>query len=113
MPSYHLQLCKMQTSAADVLCPMQKARALQGSKNAGPFLQNYEVPDSDVYQEAELDTCRLQAIQLRASHKMELLYTLAMAASVLDAPPQPEGEQPKKRTREKSSRPFKGFGAKK
>ena len=95
------------------VCPMQSLRTLQNSKSAGPFLHNYEVPDSGVDQETELDTGRLQAIQLRASHKMELLNTLAMAASILDAPPQHEGEQSKNKRREKASRPFKGFGAKK
>jgi hypothetical protein len=97
------------------LCPVQKARTLQISKSAGPFLQNYVVPDNNLPKSSTeaLETCRLQAIRLRASHKMELLNTLAMAALVLDAPPHPYGEQPKKRARKKVRGTFRGFGAKK
>lgn len=56
-------------------------------------------------QDAMMDTCRLQAIQLRASKKMQLWETLDVTADILN------GLQKKLKTKERTSfRAFKGFG---
>ena len=63
-------------------------------------------------QEAQMDVCRLQAVQLRVSKKMVLLSSLNMTAAVLSKA-KTEKTQPRRKLLAKasaSSTQFKGFG---
>ncbi len=79
---------------------------------AAKLLSEYKCASDISEQEAQMDVCRLQAVQLRVSKKIVLLSSLNMTAAVLSRT-EIEKAQPRRKLLAKastSSTQFKGFG---
>ena len=73
---------------------VQRASTARELPIAARFVQDYESSTAIAEEQAHLDTCMLQAIQLRAAHNMQLLEYLVRAAEEISK----SGKAPAKKT---------------
>ena len=67
---------------------VQVALAAQSQPSSACFVQDYESPARVAEEQLHLDTCTLQAVQLRAAQKMLLMEALVFAAEKVNEPEQ-------------------------
>ena len=100
-----------QIDLAEYCVWVQVALAAENLSPSACFVQDYESRARVAEEQVHLDTCTLQAVQLRAAQKMLLMEALVGAAEKVSEPEQMSAKRLAKDNAGSRSSTPKGFGA--